>query len=137
MLSTIGQSLRKMFRNKKKSHEELAAEKEAAMINRTVGALEEMMLEYIQAATKGSVDEEALDERTDTMGEIRGYYQAGKLKITDQNAMAEIRKSIMKFTNAMAEAKHVAIPAEPDRAGKDEFCVIMKQLAMQKELIHR
>ena len=137
VLSTIGQSLRKMFRNKKKSHEELAAEKEAAMINRTVGALEEMMLEYIQPATKGSVDEEALDELTDTMGEIRGYYQAGKLKITDQNAMAEIRKSIMKFTNAMAEAKHVAIPAEPDRAGKDEFCVIMKQLAMQKELIYR
>lgn len=137
VLSTIGQSLRKMFRNKKKTQEELAAEKEAAMINRTAGALEEMMLEYIQAAKEGAVDEESLDELTRTLGEIQEYYQAGKLKVTDQNAMAEIRKSISEFTTAMAEEKRTAIPAKPDTTGKDEFRVIIEQLAIQKELIHR
>ena len=43
VLSTIGQSLRKMFRNKKKSHEELAAEKEAAkIIGISVSSVESM-----------------------------------------------------------------------------------------------
>ncbi len=51
--------------------------------------------------------------------------------------MAEIRKRISEFTTAMAKEKHAAIPAKPDTTGRDEFCVIIEQLAIQKELIHR
>ena len=57
--------VRKLFRNRGKTREDLKAEKEAAGINRTCGALEQMLLEYFRSAQEGAVDGEALDELID------------------------------------------------------------------------
>ncbi len=47
------QWIRKLFRNRGKTREDLAAEKEAAGINLTCGSLEQMLLDYFRAAKKG------------------------------------------------------------------------------------
>ncbi len=100
ILSALFQGIRKKYRNRGKTKEDLLEEKEAAKINRTGGALEEMLLEYIRAAQAGSVDEENLTELIDTLEEIQGYARAGKLKVTGKDELAEIRKSIANFTAA-------------------------------------
>lgn len=51
ILSALFQGIRKKYRNQGKTKEDLLEEKEAAKINRTGGALEEMLLEYIRAAS--------------------------------------------------------------------------------------
>ena len=51
ILSALFQGIRKKYRNRGKTKEDLLEEKEAAKINRTGGALEEMLLEYIRAVS--------------------------------------------------------------------------------------
>lgn len=132
ILSALFQGIRKKYRNRGKTKEDLLEEKEAAKINRTGGALEEMLLEYIRAAQAGSVDEENLTELIDTLEEIQGYARAGKLKVTGKDELAEIRKSIADFTAAPEEgrtAQQGGFRAEP---AEDEFGRIREMLIRQK-----
>ena len=129
------QWIRKMFRNRGKTKEDFAAEKEAAKINRTAGALEEMLLEYFQAAQEGSVDGEALRELIDTLEEMHGYCQSGKLQVPGKTELAKMRGSIVEYTSAIAESRNVQLKREPAAAGADEFQLIKEQLLRQAELL--
>ena len=103
-------------------------------INNTCGALEEMLLEYIQAAKEGiTADRESLDELIDTLEEIHGYYQEGKLIIPGKKELSEIRKSIAAYTAAMT-GNDAGRPAPEDTApNADEFLLIRDQLLKQKQ----
>ena len=93
ILTAVFQGLRKAFRNRGKTREGLAAEREAAQINRTCVALRQMLLEYLLAAQAGSVEEEALDELIETLAEMHGYQRSGKLSITGKSELATIADS--------------------------------------------
>ena len=125
--------LKKLFRNRKKSREDIEAEKEATRINNTCTALEERLLEYIEAAKDGTVDRAALDELIETLEEMHGYEQDGKVAGAGRQELAEIRGSIADFTAALAESLGAAPQAAA--AGADDFESIRNQLARQKELI--
>ena len=59
MIAAVSQGIRKLFRNRNKSWQDLEDEKEAYRINKTCGSLEEMLLEYLRAAQEGTaVDQE-------------------------------------------------------------------------------
>ena len=85
LIAAGAQWIKKKFRNRGKTKDDFAAEKEAAKINRACGALEIMLLEYFQAAQKGSIDEEGLDELIETLIEMQGYYQSGKLAVPGES----------------------------------------------------
>lgn len=72
------------FRNRGKTRDDFEAEKEAKRINKTSGALEEMLLEYFRDVQADSVGKNTLDELIDTLEEIKDYYCSGKLKISDE-----------------------------------------------------
>ena len=124
--------IRKRFRNIGKTKDDLAAEKEAAKINRTCGALDVMLLEYIQSAQKGMVDEETLDDLIKTLEEMQGYEQAGKLSIPGRKDLTEIRNSIARYTVSIANSKAVQ---SVQITGNGDFNIIRNQLIQQKELI--
>ena len=126
---------RKKFRNRGKTADDLSAEKEAARINNTCGALEEMLLEYIRSARDGMIDEEGLDELIDTLEEVQGYHRDGKLVIPDREGLAEIRKSIADYTAAIADSGSAQSARIAGTAGDDEFGRIREQLAAQREWI--
>ena len=134
VIAAVSQGIRKLFRNRNKTWQDLDAEKEAYRINNTCGALEEMLLEYIQAAQKGiAVDRESLDELIDTLEEIHGYDQEGKLIIPGKKELSEIRKSIAAYTAAMT-GNDTGRPAPEDADPKaDEFLLIREQLLKQKQ----
>ena len=127
--------LRKKFRNRGKTKNDLAAEKEAARINRTSVALEEMLLEYIRSAQEGMICAESLDELIETLEEVHGYAESGKLVVLNNQALGEIRRSVSAFTAAIAEIRSVHPVRESGSTGSDEFCLIREQLLKQKELI--
>ena len=129
ILSAVFQGLRKKFRNRGKTKEDLEAEKEAAEINRASGALEQMLLDYLRAAQEGSVDEESLDELIKTLEEIMDCKQSGKLIVPGKKELAEICESIVKYTEAMTGSK----PLQPIQA--DEFSLIRDQLIAQRKWI--
>ena len=116
--------VRKKFRNRGKTKDDFAAEKEAAKINRTCGALEEMLLEYLRAAQEGRTDPELLEELTDTLREMSGYEKAGKLVVPGRKELTEICRSIAEYTGA---AESAAAPAA------DEFARIRELVERQKE----
>ncbi len=122
---------RKAFRNRKKTRQDLAAEKEAARIQKTIGALEERLLAYLRQAQEGTVGAETLDDLIDVLEETHAVYQTGKLIVADQAALAEIRKSVQDYTDALAESK--AAPAVPAQ-GEDDFERIRNLLIRQKQL---
>lgn len=128
--------IRKKYRNRGKTGEDFAAEKEAARINRTSAALQEMLLEYIRAAREGMTDAENLDELIDTLDEIDGYYRSGKLIVTGEQELSEIRNSIEEYITANEEDADCqsAGPAVPEA---DEFRLIMDLLVRQKKLLGR
>ena len=133
ILAAGAQWIRKTFRNRDKTREDLDAEKEADVINKSCGALEEMLLEYLQAAQAGRIDAEALDELTDQLGEVWEYARSGKLHIPDAKALSEIRGSIAAFTAALAGEE--AVPPAPEASAADEFRRIRELLLRQKELL--
>ena len=47
VISAVFQGIRKRFRNRNKTWQDLEVEKEAYRINKTCGALEQMLLEYL------------------------------------------------------------------------------------------
>ena len=126
------QGLRKAFRNRGKSKEDKAAEKEAKAINRTCGALEQMLLEYVQAAQKGNVDAEALQELIDTLEEMDGYARFGKLSVPGERELAAIGDSIAAFTDAIAVGRGDAAAPEAGEAPASAFGRIRAQLIRQQ-----
>ena len=134
IIAAVSMGIRKLFRNRNKTQQDLKAEKEALRINNTCTALDEMLLEYIQAVQKGAaVDQESLDELIDTLEEMHGYYQAGKLVVPGEKELSEIRKSIEKYT-AETTGSQSDRPAGDDPApDADEFVLIREQLLKQKQ----
>ena len=135
VLSAVFQGLRKMFRNRGKTKEELAEEKEAAYINRSCGALSQMLLEYMQAAQEGAVSREALDELINELEEMDGYDQAGKLKIRDNGALQEICGSIAAYTAALKEGGNTQPPQGSEMSATSAFRQIREHLIRQREWI--
>ena len=135
ILAALFMWIRKKFRNRGKTKEDLAAEKEAGHINRTCGALEAMLLEYIRSAREGMIEEENLDELIGNLEEMRGYDQAGKLVLPGKTELTEIRKSIEKYTEAIAMQNAVRPFRAGNAAGESEFRLLRDQLAQQREML--
>ena len=57
ILTAMFQGLKKAFKNRGKTQEDLAAEKEAKQINVTCDALEVMLRDYLRAAQSGVIQE--------------------------------------------------------------------------------
>ena len=132
ILTAVFQGLRKAFRNRGKTREDLAAEREAAQINRTCVALRQMLLEYLQAAQAGSVEEEALDELIETLAEMHGYQRSGKLSITGKSELATIADSIAEYTDAIARSRDPHAVQRTEAPAEDDFCRIRECLTRQK-----
>lgn len=130
------QWIRKLFRNREKTGEDFAAEKEAVKINRASEALKQQLLDYLSSAQEGSIDPEALDDLAKALEEIHGYHQSGKLIITGENELAEILKSITEFTDSFAESKSIAPVQKAGGSAADEFSQIRELILRQKELLH-
>ena len=130
ILAAISQGIKKLFRNRNKTRQDLRDEKEAYRINNTCVALDEMLLEYLQAIQVGAAaDAEALDELADTLDTMHGYYQSGKLEIPGKKELSEIRKTIETYT-----AETTGRPAqEPQSPDADEFVRIRDLLLKQKQ----
>ena len=131
VIAAVSMGLRKLFRNRNKTREDLEAEKEALRINNTCGALNEMLLEYIQAVQKGApADRELLSDLADTLDEMHKYYQAGKLAVPGKRELSEIRKSIGEYTAGMTGERPAGQDQSPDA---DDFALIREQLLKQKQ----
>ncbi len=134
IVTAVFQGIRKAFRNRGKTKEDLAAEKEAAKINKTCGALNLQLLDYIRAAQEGGIEEDDLDTLIDTFRETEEYSRSGKLKVTDEKNLAALCKSIVSYTAAVTGG-----PAADDQDAEmpvaDMFCLIREQLTRQKKWI--
>ena len=135
LLETAFQWIKKKFKNRGKSKAELAAEKEASMINMASARLEQLLLEYLKTAQEGSIDETLLDDLTGTLEEMDGWYKAGKLVVPGKKDLTMIRKSITGFTAAIMENNPETSVPETDTSGTDEFRLIKDQLLSQKTFI--
>ena len=133
ILAAVLMWIRKKFRNRGKTKEDFAEEKEAAKINRTSAALEEMLREYLLAAQEGNTDQELLDELTDTLEEMHRCAQAGKLLVPGQRELSEIRRSIAEYTAAMTGNPSVQSFRSKESPEADEFRLIRELLVQQKE----
>ena len=129
ILTALGMWFRKKFRKRGMTKADLAAEREAAEINRTCAALDVMMKDYLLAASEGRVEQEALDELTGVLAEMDGYDRAGKLALPGRAALQAIRERITAFTADFAGA-----PAAPE-PGAGEFRLIRDQLLRQQDLL--
>ncbi|MBR6707166.1 MAG: hypothetical protein IKI84_10870 [Clostridia bacterium] len=120
--------LRKKFRNRGKTKEDFAAEKEAAAINQTCIALKEMLLEYLRSAREGEIDEETLGDLIKTLEETDRAFKEGKLVVPDAGLLTGIREKITTFTDAIV-GKQAATPSG------SEFSLIREQLIRQRDAI--
>ena len=136
-LTTALMWARKQFRNRDKTKNDLAAEKEAARINKTALALEAQLKDYLLAAQEGMISPEGLDDLTAVLEEMDGYSRAGKLTVTNVQEAAEIRGRITDFTAAIEGKTAVQPHPEAEKPQEGEFALIRKQLIRQKELIGR
>ena len=131
ILAAVSMGIRKLFKNRNKTRDDLQAEKEAFRINKTCVSLDEMLLEYIQAAQNGTpVDQESLGELIDTLDEMHGYYQSGKLVISGKAELSEIRKCIEAYT---AEATGSRPAQQAQNPNADELALIRELLLKQKQ----
>ena len=105
ILAAAAQWIRKRFRNRGKTRLDLEAEKEAAKINRTCGALEEMLFEYFLHAREGSVDPEALGELTGVLREVTEYSRAGKLPVPGEKDLEAMCAAAAGITAALSGGK--------------------------------
>ncbi len=125
ILAAAAQWIRKRFRNRGKTRLDLEAEKEAARINRTCGALEEMLFEYFLHAQEGSVDPEALCELTGVLREVTEYSRAGKLLVPGEKDL-EAMYAAAGITAALSGGKPLPPPQETE--GTDAFSRMLDQL---------
>ena len=135
ILTAVFQGLRKAFRNRGKTKEDFASEREAAKINRTCGALSQMLLEYIEAAQAGSIDRESLDELIDVLEEMDGYYQEGKLTIPGEKELLELSKSIATYTDALVDGGDAQSARGLEMTVRRAFSLIRAQLIRQRQWI--
>ncbi len=135
LLTGAAQVIRKAFRNRGKTKDDLAAEKNAARINRSAGALREMLIEYIGLARQGMIDEELLDDLAGTLEEAHNDRRAGSLIITEDSMLKEIADSIGDFTAAIGESMHMGPAQKPQGSGEDVFSRSRDQLVVQKRLL--
>lgn len=131
IMTAVFQGLKKAFRNRGKTQDDLQAEKEAAKINKTCGSLDLLLGDYLEAAQKGIVEEDDLDLLIDTLRDTESCYQSGKLKVSGEKELAVISQSIADFTAAMTGCE----AAETSAA--DPFRRILEQLVRQKEWISK
>ena len=133
VIAAIAMWVRKLFRNRNKTKQDFEAEKEAYRINKTCGAVEEMLLEYIQAAQESTaIDQELLEELIDTLEEMHGYCQSGKLIVPGKKELSKIRKSIEEYTAAATGVDNRRPMPEDTDLNADEFLLIREQLLKQK-----
>ena len=135
VITAIFQGLRKAFRNRGKTKADFAAEKEAVQINRTCGVLEQMLLEYIEAAQAGSVDRESLDELIGALEEMDGYQQAGKLTVPGERELLALCRSIATYTAAMTEGGDTRSVQRLEMTVGRAFRLMREQLIRQREWI--
>ena len=135
ILAALLMGIRKKFRTRGKTKEDFAAEKEAAGINRTCVALEELLLEYTEGAQNGQIDEETLMELIDALREMEGYEHAGKLSIPGRQELEEIRQSIENYTSALAERYGAGPLPETGETADGVFGRIREQLERQRDLL--
>ena len=135
ILTGIFQALKKAFRNRGKTKEDFAAEKEAANINVSCAALEAKLLDYLRSAQQGKADEEDLDDLIATLKEIRGYALAGKLKVSGEKELAQIGQSIANCTAAMTGSKAPGPVWKPGTPVADQFRAVGELLIQQKKWI--
>lgn len=127
IVTAVFQGLRKAFRNRNKSQADLDAEKEAAHINRTCGALNQMLLEYLDAAGQGTVDKEALNELTETLEEMHGYMKAGRLIVPGEKTLDEVIRAVA--------ALNRAIGCRADLPEGDGFSRLRQLLLRQRDAV--
>ncbi len=133
VIAAASQGIRKLFRNRHKTRQDLADKKEAYRINNTCGALQEMLLEYLQTAGKGeAVGSESLEELIDTLEEMHGYAETGKLVIPGEKELTEIRRSIGKYTAALTGKPAERPEGNGQKPDMDEFLLIREILLKQK-----
>ena len=135
ILAALFMWIRKRFRNRGKTKEDLAAEKEAAEINRTCGALEVLLMEYLQSAREGLINEESSGELIDVLAAVQGYEASGKLDVPGREELAAIRRSIAEYTGEIAESRSVRPGLKEAAAGKNEFRTIRELLLQQREML--
>ena len=75
------------------------------------------------------VDWELLNELIDTLEQMHGYYQSGKLVVPGQKELSEIRKCIEEYTAEITGRQSV----RPQDPAADEFVLIREQLLKQKQ----
>ena len=129
ILTAAFQGLRKAFRNRGKTREDLAAEKEAAQINLACEALTALLLDYLQGAQAGTADPETLDALIHALEEMEGYHRSGKLTLPGEGLLSEIDKSAAALTSAMTASSGAQSP-EGDIFGR-----LRAQLVRQKQWI--
>ena len=133
ILAAAAQWIRKRFRNRGKTRLDLEAEKEAARINRTCGALEEMLFEYFLHAREGSVGPEALGELTGVLREVTEYSRAGKLPVPVEKDLEAMCSAAAGITAALSGGKPLPPPQETE--GTDAFFRMLDQLLLQSQLL--
>lgn len=127
--------IRKRFKNRGKTSEDLRAEREAVRINRTCDAMEEMLSEYFRSAQNGCVEETALSELIETTETMLSYDRDGKLAIRNREKLIGLRKSIEAYTDAIEKRERAPAHSEREEDGTDEFRRIRDLLIRQKETL--
>ena len=133
VVSAVSQFFRKAFKNRKKTAEDLAAEKEAAAINQTCVANAEMLREYLLNAMEGKLDGQALDELIESLQTVQRFARKGLLETPGNKELAQLCESVAAFTAALSGS-----PAEkpaPSIQVADAFGFLLEQLIRQKEHI--
>ena len=133
ILSAAFQGIRKAFRNRGKTKEDLSAEKEAMKINKSCDSFDLMLRDYLRAAQEGSIEADDLDDLIEMLEEMEGYVQNGKLTVRSEQALAEIRISITDFTAAMMHNQQ----GKADIPSTNQFRQIREQLLRQKDWIEQ
>ena len=131
IISAVFQGIRKAFRNRGKTKEDLLAEKEAVKINKSCDGFDLMLRDYLRAAQEGSIETDDLDDLIEMLEEMEEYVQHGKLTVRSEQALAETRKSIVDFTAAMMGGQ----PGGADGPSANQFRQIREQLLRQKDWI--
>jgi len=124
--------VRKLYRNRGKTKEDLAAEKEARKINDACGSLAVILPDYLRQAQEGVVDENLIVFMIARMEELQDYSESGKMIIPGKEELIAVRKSITAFTTAIAGEESVPQSETPEA---DEFGLIKEQLIRQRDLI--
>jgi hypothetical protein len=130
IMAALAEGIKKAFRNRGKTKDDFAAEKEAARINTTCGAFESLLRDYLLAARKGAVDVEDLGDLIDALEHMEGCDRAGKLQPVGREELAAIGQSVAAYTAALTGET-------ASTADADAFRFLREQLTRQKKWIEK